>query len=149
MSTSERLPEESDDDVRPLPVLVPRPAHVVVPTPARRSPVRRGPRAPNRAGRRRRGTRASARHRAWWKRPGGVVALVLVAVLLVGGGAAGYEGWTIKQHADGLIARVGGELQAGADALTAGKAAVGKAASNNDPAPLKEATAQFEVARHH
>jgi hypothetical protein len=78
-----------------------------------------------------------------------VVALVLVAVLLVGGGAAGYEGWTIKQHADGLIGRVGGELQAGADALTAGKAAVGKAASNNDPAPLKEATAQFEVARHH
>lgn len=77
------------------------------------------------------------------------MALALIAVLLAGGSAAGYEGWTLKQRADALIGRLSAELKGGADALTAGKSDVSKAASANDPAPLKDAAVEFGLARQH
>lgn len=77
------------------------------------------------------------------------MALGLVLALLLGSGVGGYEAWLVKQRAEALVARLSGELQAGAGALTAGKADVSQAAAANDPAPLKAASIQFDASRTH
>jgi Protein of unknown function (DUF4012) len=87
--------------------------------------------------------KSKVRRRRRRSRTAAIVASLLILLVLATVSAGGFLAY---RQAVELTAAVAGDLRAGADELQAGKDAVKRATSSSDPAPLKEANADFEKA---